>query len=245
MVETYENYYIGAYWHDRQEPLPACAMKASAIFTQLAQANPIFSEWFELGRTRREALRKLVRTDELSLQSLMTRDRSRTDFNDILLPGLGYSLYLWNGRKDGEDAVNIDLECGSFGPYTVNRCLINLPSGEETRSHMMQVSILTKILLDIVNIFQPESGGIYSSEYNLLAPIKKRVPVIGWIMYLPVNPVTIPALPMPAQVLPLGVQGAFIILTEERFSVNNSAHVELAGQVATILDKAGLLEPMK
>jgi len=64
-------------------------------------------------------------------------------------------------------------------------------------------------------------------------------------MYLPVNPVTIPALPMPAQVLPLGVQGAFIILTEERFSVNNPAHVELAGQVATILDKAGLLEPMK
>ncbi|MHB8089289.1 MAG: Imm52 family immunity protein [Anaerolineaceae bacterium] len=245
MTQTFENYYIGAYWNDRQEPLVSCAMKASAIFTHLTQVNPIFTEWFELGRSRRDALRKIVRTDQHSLQSLMMGDRSKNDSSEVIFPGQGYSLYLWNGRKDGEDAANINLQCGAFGPYSVNRCLIRLPEGEETRSHIMQVSTLTDILLDIVNIFQPELGGIYLSEYNHLAPIKTRVPAIGWIMYLPVNPVTIPALPMPAQVLPLGVRGAFIILTKERFSVNNPAHVELAGQVATILDKAGLLEPVK
>ena len=229
MVETFENFYIGAYWNDRQEPLASCAMKASAIFTRLAQANLIFSEWFELGRSRRDALRKVVRTDQHSLQSLMMEDRSKNDSGDVIFPGQGYSLYLWNGRKDGEDAANINLQCGAFGPYSVNRCLIRLPAGEETRCHIMQVSILIDNLHNIVNILQPESGGIYSSEYNQLAPIKTRVPAIGWIMYLPVNPATIPALPMPARVLPSGEQGAFIILTEERFSVYNPTHVELAG----------------
>ena len=245
MAETFENYYIGAYWDDRQESLMSCAMKASAIFTHLTHVNSIFSEWFELGKSRRDALRKIVRTDQHSLQSLMMEDRSKSDSSDVIFPGQGYSLYLWNGRKDGEDAVNINLQCGAFGPYSVNRCLIRLPAGEESRCQIMQVSILIDILNNIVDILHPESGGIYSSEYNHIAPIKTRVPAIGWIMYLPVKSVTIPALPMPTQVLPLGVQGAFIILTEERFSVHNPAHVELAGQVATILDKAGLLEPMK
>ncbi len=245
MTETYESYYIGAYWHDRQEPLESCARKASAIFTHLREASPIFSEWYELGRSRRDALRKSVRTDQQSLQLLMMKSRSETDNGDAVFPELGYSLYIWNGKKDGEDAANINIQCGSYGPYSVNRCLIHLPVGEETRCQIMQVPILTDILLNIINIFEPKAGGIYSGKYNQIEAIKAKVPVIGWIMYLPVNQENIPALPKPAKVLSLGERGVFIILTEERFSAHNPAHVELAGQVATILDKAGLFEPMK
>ena len=155
MPDLIESYYIGVYWGIREEDVRTCAARASAMFHHLAGCDPIFQRWFTLGRSRKEALKHEVQTDPETLQGLLLKGRNRTDFSHHVIPELGYSLYLWNGRKDGEDAANINLQCGAFGSYSVNRCLIRLPQGEETRSHIMQISILTDILLDIVNIFQP------------------------------------------------------------------------------------------
>ena len=40
-------------------------------------------------------------------------------------------------------------------------------------------------------------------------------------------------------------KGTLIVLTPERFTASNPAHVELANEVGEVLDRAGLLKPLQ
>jgi hypothetical protein len=52
----------------------------------------------------------------------------------------------------------------------------------------------------------------------------------------------VPPLPSPVRVEPVEDKGTLVILTPERFTVDNPAHVALADEVRASLDKAGLLK---
>ena len=206
----------------------------------------LFQQWFELGGSRKAALKHAVKTDPESLLKLLIKGRNRTDFGHQVIPELGYSLYAWNGGQDDEDAVGINFTCGCYFPQIANHCLIQLPAGEDSRARVMQIPALITILTCLVTTWEADWGVVNSSVYNQIAHRKGHgTPRVGWITYLSAARGAIPSLPAPARVVPIGIQGSIIILTEERFTVSNPAHVELAGQVATSLDQAGLLEPMK
>jgi hypothetical protein len=64
---------------------------------------------------------------------------------------------------------------------------------------------------------------------------------VGWIMYLPRSRGMVPPLPAPVHIEPVEDKGTLLILTPERFTAANPAHVELAQRVHELLDRAGLL----
>jgi hypothetical protein len=59
-------------------------------------------------------------------------------------------------------------------------------------------------------------------------------------MYLSRQRGEVPPLPEPVRIEPVEDKGSLVILTPERFTVSNPAHVALADQVRDLLDRAGL-----
>jgi hypothetical protein len=246
MSDLFESYYIGVYWGIREEDVRTCAAKASAMFHHLAGCDPIFQRWFTLGRSRKEALKHEIQTDPETLQGLLLKGRNRTDFGHQVIPELGYSFYAWNGGKDDEDAVACNFTCGCYAPQIVNNCLIRLPSGENSRARVMQIPVLVDVLKGIVTNWEVDWGVVTSSQYTQRASRKDHTaPFVGWITYLSQERGIIPPLPVPTQHEEIKGHGNVIILTEERFTINNPVHLEIAQRVTSILDQRGLLEPMK
>ena len=70
-------------------------------------------------------------------------------------------------------------------------------------------------------------------------------PCLGWLTYVSGRRGRVPSLPRSVRVEPMEDQGTLIILTPERFSLEDPAHVALAGRVRERLEKAGLLPAPK
>jgi hypothetical protein len=96
----------------------------------------------------------------------------------------------------------------------------------------------------MVSSLEPDWGVVNPLAYLRVAEERqgKKSPLVGWITYLAASPDSISSLPLPARVTPMGKQGALIVITDERFTASNIAHVEAADNVALALDQAGLRE---
>lgn len=246
MPDLIESYYIGVYWGNREEDVRTCAVRASAMFHHLAGCDPIFQRWFTLGRSQKEALKHEVQTDPVTLQGLLVKGRNRTDFGHQVIPELGYSFYAWNGCKDDVDAVNINFTCGCYAQRIVNHCLIRLPSGENSKARIIQIPVLVDVLKGMVTNWEADWGVVTSSQHTQKASRKDHTaPFVGWVTYLSQERGVIPSLPEPTYLREIEDHGTVIILTEERFTINNPVHLEIAQDVTAILDQRGLLEPVK
>ncbi len=65
---------------------------------------------------------------------------------------------------------------------------------------------------------------------------------MGWLMYFSHRCGEVPPLPEPVRAEPVEDKGTLIILTPERFNGHDPAHIALADEVRTLLDRAGLLK---
>ncbi|TDA66429.1 MAG: hypothetical protein D9V45_05745 [Chloroflexi bacterium] len=246
MSDPFEPYYVGVYWGIREETVETCAARASAMFNHLAECDPIFQRWFMLGRSRKEALKHEVKTDVKTMQALLLKGRNRTDFGRQVIHELGFSFYAWNGGEDDQDAVGINFTCGCYAHQIANHCLIRLPSGEDSRARVMRIPVLIDILKGMVTSWEADWGVVNSSNFTDIAPRKSpKAPIISWITYLSEDRGILPLLPAPVRVEDVDDHGNMIILTEERFTVNNPTHLEIASRVTAILDQTRLLEPLK
>ena len=244
MSDPFEPYYVGVYWGIREETVETCAARASAMFNHLAECDPIFQRWFMLGRSRKEALKHEVKTDVKTMQALLLKGRNRTDFGRQVIPELGFSFYAWNGGEDDQDGVGINFVCGCYAHRVANYCLIRLPSGEYSRERVMRIPVLIDIMKRMVTIWEADWGVVNSSNYTDIAPRKSpKAPIISWITYLSEDRGILPPLPAPVRVEGVEGHGTIITLTEDRFTINNPAHLENAARVTAILDQARLLEP--
>jgi hypothetical protein len=68
---------------------------------------------------------------------------------------------------------------------------------------------------------------------------------LGWATYFSRRRGEVPPLPTPVRVEPVEDKGTLILLTPERFSTANPAHLELAHHVTETLSRAGLLGPLR
>jgi len=68
---------------------------------------------------------------------------------------------------------------------------------------------------------------------------------MGWMTYVAHHRGRVPVLPPPVRIEPVENKGTLIVLTQERFTITNPDHVELARHVRELLDHAGLLEPLQ
>ncbi|WP_326522498.1 immunity 52 family protein [Archangium lipolyticum] len=109
-------------------------------------------------------------------------------------------------------------------------------------SRVLTVPVLTKVMRALVLSWEPDWGGVISYGYQHLRDEPVGPPHTGWLMYFSRRRGEVPPLPAPVRVEPVEDKGSLVILTPERFTVDNPAHVSLADEVRTLLDRAGLLK---
>lgn len=241
-----ESYYLGAYWGVRKETVEECAQRMAGFLACLAECDPCFARWFKTGWSRKEALTHEIKPDIATLQALLLAGRSRTDVGHKIIEQLGFLVGLWNGASDNAESAGLTIDCGSYAPRPgVNSCVIDLPYGGPVAERLLRVSVLRAVMECVVSAWDPDWAAVMSRSYQKLVPFPPaNAPRMGWLAYLSRRRGVVPPLPLPARVVPLGTHGSLVLLTDERFTASNPAHVEVAKQVRSMLDGAGLLGPL-
>lgn len=235
-------YYVGAYWLSRGEAAEACAQRAESLFRLLASCDPSLSQWFEKGSTLEEALTHRIAPDAASLVKVFSEQAQK----EGRFAEEGFSLALWNGQTQ-EAASSLSFLCGDASIWVSNLCLLYPPHDGPAAERVIQASVLAQILRAMAVAFEPEWGIVTSRELRgMLAPEPADAGTfVGWLNYFSHRRGPLPPLPSPVQVEPVEDKGTLVILTPERFTAANPAHVALARDVSERLAQAGLLTPLR
>jgi immunity protein 52 of polymorphic toxin system len=232
-----ETYYVGAYWLGRKESAESCARRAEEFFRILSRYDPTFTQWFEKAYSREEALKLRFEPDAETWLKMFAKEREgAVDW---------FSSWVWNGEDDG-NISSASFSCGSASHRVPNTCVFRPPSKGPVAERVLHAPVLVQVLRAMVLAWEPEVGIATSNEHRDQVLKKAKVGTFpGWVMYFSHRRGPVPPLPAPVHVEPVEDKGTLIVLTPERFTASNPAHVELANQVAEVLDRAGLLKPLQ
>lgn len=173
MRDTMDKSYIGCYWGDRQQSLPATAATLATALTALGDLNPMFSTWFETGTSA--SLDTPIQTDNTTLTSLLEAGVNRTDFGDDALPRLGYSFDLWNGATDDHASSfsgTVGVHAGK--PSIVNNVVLTLPGAYSPDAALFEL---------MVDAWDPE-WATWASRSLRRAQGRDFRQVVGWSTYV-------------------------------------------------------------
>lgn len=237
-----ETYYVGAYWLARRESAETCSRRAESFFRLLASCDPSLARWFRKGQTLEEALKQPIESDAASLAQVFNQQaRKEGRFADD-----GFSLRGWNGQLH-EAASSLSFLCGDASVWVPNSCLFDPPEEGPAEERVLQAPVLAQILRAMAVAWEPEWGIATSHELrDLVAPESAEAGTfVGWLTYFSHRRGPLPPLPPPVRVEPVEDKGTLIILTPERLTASNPAHVALARDVSERLAHAGLLTPLQ
>ncbi|RKH13363.1 hypothetical protein D7X74_21990 [Corallococcus sp. CA047B] len=234
-----ETYFAGAYWGARKESSEQCARRAGSLFAVLPSIDPSFTQWFQQGRSRKDALKRPIAPTHAGLEKLILKGKDR------VVEDLGFRFGAWNGAPDDSDGSSFNVTCGSYSERVSNTCVFNLPHRGPTADRVLTAHVLAGLVRVLATSWEPDFATVMSSPHLQSAETgDPSSSWIGWITYLSSQRGTVPPLPAPVRIEPVDDRGTLIILTPERFTVGNPEHLALAERVRGLLDNAGLLKPL-
>ncbi|MBZ4422109.1 immunity 52 family protein [Myxococcus sp. RHSTA-1-4] len=231
-----EDYYAGVYWPARKEPAETCAQRVESLLQGLGPLDPTWTSWYGTGRTREQALKKLLVPRASTFVQLFSNKKHQ-------LLG-GFSLTAWNGEPQGS-TTGIILKCGLTSTNVCNSCTLNPPRQGPVAQRLINTEVMTRALRAMALAWEPE-WGIATSHIHRAEVLKAAEPgtFVGWAMYFSRSRGTVPPLPAPVRIEPVEDKGTLVILTPERFTATHPAHVALAASIQERLGEAGLLRPL-
>ncbi|HZI02626.1 MAG TPA: Imm52 family immunity protein [Archangium sp.] len=236
-----EDYYIGAYWGPRKETALECARRAELFFHMLARCDPSFAQWYRAGRGfPRELPGWPMRPEMQELETFFLKGRSRTDVGKEVIERLGFSQMVWNAKKE---ATDLHLTCGGYSPWGgPNLCLLKPPRQGAVRERLLCAPVLAEVLTCMATAWDPDFAMASSSEMVELVEKDGFEVRMGWLTYLSRRLGTLPPLPAPVRIEPVGTLGWLLVLSPEPMTASNPEHVAFTARVRELLDRAGLIE---
>jgi hypothetical protein len=232
-----ETYYVGSYWLARPESAEACVRRADHFFHLLERCDPAWSRWHEPAGSFEEARRRQFAPSAESFQKLFRKQEKRGDDE--------FSFHLWTGDSQEETSV-VDGACGSADTALPSNCVLRPYKRGPLADRLLTAPVMAEVLRAMALAWDPE-WGVSTSEAHRDS-VTQRVKAgtfVGWVMYFSRLRGTVPPLPAPVRIESVENKGTLIVLTPERFTASNPNHVELAARVHELLDRAGLLRPLK
>jgi hypothetical protein len=230
-----ELFHAGVYWPVRRESVGESARRAETFFRLLSQCDSVYAEWFEQADSLEEGRQLRFEPSRETLLRFFESRRYRQG-------PFGFSFNAWTGHaEEGEGGV-VMLGSGSAEVLPANACLLDLPHGGEEARRVLTVPVLTQVMRALVLAWEPDWGGVMGEDDGDLGAEAEGPSDLGWLLYFSHGRGAVPPLPEPVRVEPVEDLGSLVILTPERFSVRNPAHVALAREVNAVLVGAGLLE---
>jgi hypothetical protein len=238
MQEEPEDYYVGAYWGPRKEMAPECARRAELFFHMLARCDPSFTHWYHAGRGfPRELPGWPVRPEVGELEKFLLKGRNRTDVGKEVIEELGFYQMMWNAKKE---PTYLTMTCGGYS-HNPNNCLLEPPRQGPVRERLLRVPVLTEVLTSMATAWDPDFAMASSTEMVRLVQKEKEEVRVGWLTYLSRRLGSLPPLPAPVRIEPVGALGWLLVLSPEPMTASNPEHVAFTVRVRNLLDRAGLI----
>ena len=117
MSEIYDEIHV--YWGGRPETVRACAERYARWLRGLGEIEPFFATWYDLGWSRRDALKRKVILTADHIEQLLaahpTFSKSR--------PGWGKWFWTPGSVKWGD--AKVEVFCGDDDPHALNIAHLN------------------------------------------------------------------------------------------------------------------------
>jgi hypothetical protein len=233
-----ETYYAGSYWLARSESAEACARRAELFFHLLGRCDPAWTRWYRTADSFEEARKRQFMTDATHFEKLFAQKANQV--------AAGFSFHLWTG-DNLQETSDVDGCCGHSSLRLPSTCVLRPCGKGNIGERVLTTSVMAEVLRAMALAWDPEWGVVTSHQYDDLVS-DKVMPAgtsVGWVMYFSRLRGTVPPLPAPMRMEPVEDKGTLIILTPERFTASNPEHVVLAARVHELLDRAGLLRPLR
>lgn len=231
-----ESYFVGSYWLGRRESAGACARRAEHLFQLLAQLDPTWTHWFQYGKSLKQAMSRTVEPTATTFEAFFAKKKYQ-------MPEHGFVFSTWNGQEQGS-STHVHFTCGSSSLHSGDVCMLDLPRRGANAERVLCTPMVTGILRAVALAWEPDKGVVMSDAHMEMASGARPNVRVGWVTYLSRRRGQVPSLPEPVRVEPVEDKGSLIVLTPERFTATNPAHVELAEHVRQRLEQAGLAGPM-
>jgi hypothetical protein len=220
-----DSFYAGAYWAARQESIEESTERLFAFMSDLEQIHPIFSTWFEKGRSRKNALRVPLEMTRPALRERLLSGRSRTDFAPRqVIEELGFSFSPWNGQKA---EVGLHVHCGAYGKWVSNAAVIRLPSAEDI-DNTLDTDFPVRLVKALVENWDPAWATLTSDGLREFLGTPVKAISVGFATYVRSDGRVGPLF------LPSGVQrralhhGQLLTIGNDPFNVDGTAAAKLA-----------------
>ncbi|WP_373371879.1 immunity 52 family protein [Archangium lansingense] len=234
-----ELFQAGAHWAGRRETAEECARRVEVLFQQLGLCDPAYARWFEYSYSRKHSLQQPFEPTYETFLRFFERRKYR-------LAREVFTFDAWTGQEERGRGGMMSFTCGSNEPFYSNLCVLHLPREEPAASRVLTVAGLTAVVRAMVRAWEPDGCAVIAEgDRDAKKVLEDGGPCLGWLMYVSAERGNVPTLPKPVRVEPMEGKGSLIILTPERFSLRNPAHVALAGRVRERLQDAGLLPAPK
>jgi hypothetical protein len=218
---------LAAYWGVRKEEARACAERMVEFFKSVSQWSPITSHWYELGRSKRDALSKPAALNSIDYwHRKFSRQRQSAE--------AGYSIGLWNGH-DNDSGMGISVRCGAHSEFGKNCVVIYChPSSGLLGTHCE----MSLVLSSVARVWQPDWAGLMSSKGRDMRHAKPGQPFIDWMIYLSDELLPeVPKLKPPARCERIDDLGTLIVVQPEPTDPTNRDHLQNIERVQTALKK--------
>lgn len=172
---------IGAYWSSRPDSIENVGDKIVQILVQLSNIDEQFSNWYELGSSRKKALEKKVILNVETIKKICLKKIKRGEIDDNGFSDIGYSVQLWTGHKE-EEACSISFYVGAtFKTENLsNSCVLKLPYEGDAFNRLLLLNKAKTILNFFVEIFKPDYAVLTSQILRNYLDVANN---IGWITY--------------------------------------------------------------
>ncbi|WNG23612.1 hypothetical protein F0U62_05900 [Cystobacter fuscus] len=236
----HEWYYVGGYWGPRKETALECARRAELFFHMLARCDSTFTQWYRGGRGAPRSLPgHPVRPEVVEWEQLFLRGRLRTDVSKKVIEEFGFVEYVWNAKT--KERTRVEFSCGAYSHGAVNTCLLRPPEVGPLRERILSAPLLAEVLTSLATAWDPDFAIAGSNEMVRLVQKRKGEVRVGWLTYLSRRLGTVPPLPAPVRIEPVGTLGWLLVLSPEPMSASNPEHVAFTSRVRELLDRAGLI----
>ncbi|MBN8229994.1 immunity 52 family protein [Corallococcus macrosporus] len=243
-AETYpDTYFAGAYWGPRKESPEECARRTASFLNRLAECDPFLAHWYKPARSRKDARTHSLMPPDMPLLAEMFRRGVNRERGGPVFEDLGFSFWFDNGGTS-RDCAALRIRCGGYAEAHSNSCFLSLPNQGPNAERIFTASVLAEVVRSMALAWEPEWVAAMSRMHRELDDKDGNADILlGWVTYLSRHRGTVPPLPAPVRIEPVGDQGTLIILTPERFTVSNPEHIALARRVRELLARAGLMSP--
>lgn len=236
-----EWYYVGAYWGARKETALECARRAELLFQLWLRYDPAFTQWYRSGRGAPRMLPgHPIRLEVSEWEKLFLRGRARRDVGKTVIEEFGSRVHVWT-TKTVEQTV-VMMSCGAYSTGAVNTCLFYPPREGPLRERILNAPMMADVLTSMATAWDPDFAVVTSSQMLDLVEKHEGEVRVGWLTYLSRRLGTVPPLPAPVRIEPVGTLGWLLVLSPERMTVNNPEHVAFTTRVRELLDRAGLIQ---